>query len=177
MSSSSNKPLYEINLHLRTLMKPKENQLSSLKRVFKLHGIKIVVKSNRKVNKKDLLVVKVSGDTTQTTEEQDELFAIAPDGDGPGRSITAFFIQATDPPFWGVSNREKSCVIIVNDAKKWTLAHEIGHVLGLDHTSSVSRLMCESGPGNKLVRSVPVLGWPELVTIGNSGFLQKIEDD
>lgn len=175
--SSSNKPTHEISIHLRRLVNPVENQIGASKRAFKVHGIDIVVESNRKVNKELLQVVEVDSDTTQTTEEQDELFSLAPDGDTS--SITAFVVEETVPPYWGVSNRDKRCVIVSKHAKAWTLAHEIGHVLGLDHFSgmgSVSRLMVEGGPVNGLVRSIPVFAWPELVTMSESSLLKPITE-
>ncbi len=86
-----------------------------------------------------------------TTDEQDELFEnrnLVGEGD-----LVIYFVQATNPPNGGCathpSGRPGAIVVqpptaTASGAAPFTLAHEVGHVLGLGHVDDRNRLMFES---------------------------------
>jgi hypothetical protein len=86
-----------------------------------------------------------------TTDEQDELFQNRNQvGDG---DLVIYFVQATNPPSGGCathpSGRPGAIVAqpgtpTAPGASLWTLAHEVGHVLGLGHVDDRNRLMFTS---------------------------------
>jgi Metallo-peptidase family M12B Reprolysin-like len=84
------------------------------------------------------------------SDEQEALFNLRA-GVNPGE-IVIYFVKATDgimngcaahprQPFY-LFNRPGA--IVTSVATPWTLAHEIGHILGLEHVTSTYRLMYKS---------------------------------
>lgn len=51
--------------------------------------------------------------------------------------VVFYFVRQTRPDFFGcaVHPADQPGAIIANTASQWTLAHELGHVLGLSHTA------------------------------------------
>ncbi len=64
----------------------------------------------------------------------------------PGSEIVFYFVRQTRPDFLGcaVHPVTEPGAIIANTASQWTLAHELGHILGLSHVSGQGRLMVGS---------------------------------
>lgn len=54
-------------------------------------------------------------------------------------------------------------------ANEWTLAHQIGHVLGLDHVDGVNRLMTRRSTGT-IEAAVPEIVESEVATMMDSPF-------
>ena len=83
----------------------------------------------------------------QTTAEQNTLFG---NRNNVGtRDVAVYFVRSTNPPFNGCAAHDgrPSCVV-VQGATRFTLAHEVGHVLGLNHVNDNNRLMTGNGTAN-----------------------------
>jgi uncharacterized protein with LGFP repeats len=83
----------------------------------------------------------------QTTPEQNTLFG---NRNNVGtRDVAVYFVRSTNPPFNGCAAHDgrPSCVV-VQGATRFTLAHEVGHVLGLNHVNDNNRLMTGNGTAN-----------------------------
>jgi len=61
-----------------------------------------------------------------------------------------YFVQATKPPYNGCAAHPagKPGAVVVKTASHWTFAHEIGHILGLNHVNDNNRLMTGNGTFN-----------------------------
>jgi hypothetical protein len=104
--------------------------------------------------------------------------------------IVVYFVQATNPPLNGCAAfpAGQPGAIVTQGASGWTLAHEVGHVLGLSHisgenvgcpavnpnccsTPNFARLMTGCGTGN--ITGTPSLIQSEVNTMDESGFTQR----
>ena len=84
----------------------------------------------------------------QTTAEQNLLFG---NRNGVGANdVVAYFVRSTVPPFNGCAAHPvgRPGAVVAQGATQWTLGHEIGHVLGMNHVNDNNRLMTGNGTGN-----------------------------
>lgn len=58
--------------------------------------------------------------------------------------MVVYFINSTAPPLNGCASHPagRPGAVVVHDCSPWTLAHEIGHVLGLDHCDDPDNSFC-----------------------------------
>lgn len=101
------------------------------------------------------------------TEEQASLFSHR--NNVGANEMVVYFIRSTVPPYNGcaASPAGQPGAVIVQGATQWTLAHELGHVLGLRHVTSTDRLMYGGGTAN-LTNLPPDLIDTELSTMAAS---------
>ncbi len=84
----------------------------------------------------------------QTTAEQNTLFGNRNNvGANDG---TVYFVRSTNPPYNGCAAHPagRPGAVVVQGATRFTLGHEVGHVLGLNHVNDNNRLMTGNGTAN-----------------------------
>jgi hypothetical protein len=104
----------------------------------------------------------------ETTGDQNRLFrsrSNAQDSD-----VVMYLVRTTLPPFNGCAAHQvgRPGAIVVQDATRWTMAHELGHVLGLPHVTSNRNLMTDRG--TVTLTGKPVLTTAQRTTIRKSPF-------
>ena len=102
-----------------------------------------------------------------TTTEQNTLFDNR--NNVGANEVVAYFVRSTVPPFNGCAAHpaNRPGAVVVQGATQWTLAHEIGHVLGLSHVNDNNRLMTGNGTAN-ITNPPPDLIGSEIQTMKNS---------
>jgi hypothetical protein len=90
------------------------------------------------------------------TPEQQRLFANR-QGVGPNEMV-AYFVRSTIPPYNGCAAYPGGLpgAVIAQHATRWTLGHEIGHVMGLEHVDNNHQLMTGNGTSN-ITNPPPIL--------------------
>jgi hypothetical protein len=103
----------------------------------------------------------------QTTAEQNQLFQNR--NNVGANDVVVYFIRSTVPPFNGCAAHPNGSpgAVVVQGATQWTLAHEVGHVLGLNHVNDNNRLMTGNGTAN-ITNPPPDLVNTEITTMDNS---------
>lgn len=141
-----------VRLHTKVLTQPTisiDTMINSMRQVYEPVGIRVVHMSNETLNLPDLNVVDVGGCTRgETTTEQNQLFN---NRNNVGRNdVVVYFVQATNPPYNGCAAHPsgRPGAVVASGATRWTLGHEIGHVLGLSHVNDNNRLMTGNGTSN-----------------------------
>jgi hypothetical protein len=121
-----------------------------MKLVYASVGINVVVGTTENLNLGlDFRDIEVGGCTSgSTTDEQQQLFANR-NNVGPN-DVVAYFVRGTVPPLNGCASHPpgRPGVVVAAFASQWTLAHEVGHVLGLVHVNDFNRLMTGGGTSN-----------------------------
>jgi hypothetical protein len=79
------------------------------------------------------------------------------------------------PPFNGCAAHpaDRPGAVVAQGATQWTLSHEVGHVLGLDHVNNNDRLMTGNGTSN-ITNPPPDLVTDEVTDMLDSAFTQDI---
>ncbi len=147
-----------VRLHVKILTNPTvsiEQMLTNMQWVYEAVGIRVQRVSTENLNLpllNDLEVGACAGPSSVTTE-QTELFGNR--DNGPVTDVVVYFVRSTEPPLNGcaASPTGLPAAVIAQGASAWTLAHEVGHVLGLPHCDSpgsrlFDRLMTGGGTAN-----------------------------
>ena len=160
-----------VRLHFKTLTVPNiaiDTMLQSMRDVYEPAGFRVVRASDENLNLPALNTVDTgSCSGSSITAEQDTLFDNRNNvGDD---DIAIYFVQATNPPLNGcaASPADRPSAVVASIASRWTLGHEVGHVLGLSHVDNNDRLMTGNGTNN-ITNPPPDLSSGETSTMSSS---------
>jgi hypothetical protein len=142
-----------VRLHVKIIQQPNipiNQMIVNMTQVYASVGINVLLGTTENLNlPATFLDIDVGGCTSgSTTAEQDQLFS---NRNNVGLDdVVAYFVRMTDPPFNGCAAHPsgRPSAVVASIASEWTLAHEIGHVLGLNHVTDNNRLMTGGGTAN-----------------------------
>jgi hypothetical protein len=141
-----------IRLHIKVLTQPTipiDQMVTAMQRVYEAVGIRVHRVSTETLNLPALNDVDVGACTVgSVTAEQTQLFANR--NNASPNDIVVYFVRSTVPPFNGCAAfpAGRPGAVVAQGATVWTMAHEVGHVLGLSHVSDNNRLMTGNGTAN-----------------------------
>ena len=142
--------------------------LASMREVYEPVGVRVVRMSDENLDLPSLNTVDV-GECKRgiTTAEQNTLFNHR--NNVVANDVVVYFVEATNPPYNGCAAHPdgKPGAVVASCATRWTMGHEVGHVLGLSHVDNNDRLMTGNGTGN-ITNPPPDLISSEITTMQNS---------
>ena len=124
--------------------------LANAKALLDLHHVDLVDVSRETVFDDDGEIARFKtlvADGTVPTDEQPALFNFRGDAEPDNRVI--YFVRTLVPAQAGCHAHPPDmagAIVSASLANGWTLAHQIGHLLGLDHVDGVNRLMTRRAP-------------------------------
>jgi hypothetical protein len=168
-----------VRLHVKVLSEPSVSRaamIAAMQAIYRAVGIDVVVASTESLDVnlpqnsalKSLDDLLVGGCAMgSTTAEQDLLFGYRKNA-GP-HELCIYFVRSTFFPYSGCGAfpNHKPGAVVASGASVWTLAHECGHVLGLNHVAppAPNRLMTEAGTSYLPPNPPPTLTKPEAATM------------
>lgn len=142
-----------VRLHVKTVQAPNiaiNTMVNNMVQVFATVGIDVRLVSTETLDlPATFLDIDVGSCTLgSTTTEQNQLFSNRNNA-GPN-DVVVYFVRSTVPPFNGCATHPpgRPGAVVAAGATQWTMAHEVGHVLGLRHVDDNNRLMTGNGTGN-----------------------------
>lgn len=162
-----------IRVHVKILTMPTRftinEQFAAMQEVYAMAGIRVDCATTENLNLPSLADVDVGGCTMgSVTAEQITLFGNR--NFVGSNDVVVYFVNSTVPGYNGCAafpSGRPGCVV-VRTASRWTLGHEFGHVLGLNHVNNNDRLMTGNGTFN-ITNPPPNLTSGESSTMRSSG--------
>ena len=157
----------QINLRVYVLEQPTvplQQMLDAARAVYGGYEIEVRVKSVTALDLGDLTDLDAGTCGGMVTEDQAALFAHRP---GAGdRDICIYLVRTTVPAYNGCATHPAATpgAVVAALAPEWSLAHEVGHVLGLEHVNDRTCLMTGGGT-NRIVDPPPELSAEEVATV------------
>jgi hypothetical protein len=162
-----------VRIHVKILQQPNvsiSTMISNMQSVYGPSGFLVEVASTETLNAPSLVDLDLGppatacGSTNATSTEQVQLFQNR--NNVGADEVVVYFVRSTSPPFNGCASHPvgRPGAVVVQTASQWTLAHEVGHVLGLNHVNNNDRLMTSNGTFN-ITNPPPDLVAPEVTTM------------
>ena len=147
------------------------NDLQNANAVYGQYGIEVLqmgAETNNAPAVLDLTQPTCNMGQTPTAEE-DQLFEL--ERDHAPSSIVVYYVRSTSIGLAGCAAfpPNRPGVLVTDGASPWTMGHELGHVLGLAHTTTNNNLMFT--PTANIVTNPPVLTNAQLTTVRANPFL------
>jgi hypothetical protein len=165
-----------VRLHLKILTEPtsvsRATMVQSMVQVYNAVDIDVVVGSVENLNLPLLNDLDVGACTMgNTTAAQNQLFANR--NNAGANDICVYLVRSTVPPLNGCAAfpQGRPSAVVTSVASPWTMGHECGHVLGLQHVTPTDRLMTGGGTWN-ITNPPPDLIPSEVATMNASPFTQ-----
>jgi VCBS repeat protein/FG-GAP repeat protein len=145
-----------LRLHVKILTTPSvsiEQMLVSMQQVYEAIGIRVHRVSTENLTLAALNDLDVGACSGAVTAEQTQLFGNR--NNAPNTDVVVYFVRSTVPPLNGCASfpAGRPGAVVTQVASRWTLGHEVGHVLGLPHCDTpaarlFNRLMTGGGTAN-----------------------------
>jgi len=140
-------PLQAVILHIKVLKQPLTSiqvQLEEIREAFVSAGIRVIVKSIETLDLPHLLDIDINcegGYGDNITGDVAELYRHR--ANVGKNELAIYYLNSTNPPLGGCAKYpgEKAGAVVTYFVYPYTLAHEIGHILSLDHVSNNKNLM------------------------------------
>ena len=134
---------HKVRLHARTINMPAVSEydaLDSANKVYNPHGIEIVFATAQSLslNFLDKIVLDVVDGTCEwgkSNDDQKRLFNLGGSQGVGDTDILVYFVNRIQKPGGGTSNGcaghdpSKAAVMVASTGSRWTMAHEVGHVM------------------------------------------------
>ncbi len=153
-----------IRLHLKILVAPTRfsiaTMLRSMRQVYGPAGFRVEVASRERLRLSTLEELDVAcPDLTKrcqtmpcanTNLNAEHVSLYTHRNNVRANEIVVYFVRRTVPGLNGLCDHPpgRPGVVVTARASRWTLAHEVGHVLGLSHVTNNDRLMTGGGTNN-----------------------------
>jgi hypothetical protein len=138
-----------VRIHTKVLAEPEtiriEAMLANAQALLRLHGIELVEASRETFTGTEHMITRFSTmavDDKVPTDDQSALFGFR--GEAEPDELVVYFVRTLVPAMNGCATHppdQPGAIVASSLANEWTLAHQIGHVLGLPHVDGVDRLM------------------------------------
>ena len=167
-----------VRVHVKCLVNPvnftMNEQFAAMQEVYAMAGIRVDWVTTENLNLATLEDVDV-GDCVRgsSTTEQNTLFGHR--NFVGTNEMVVYFVRSTVPAYNGCAAHPsgRPGAVVVRSASRWTLAHELGHVLSLSHVNNSNQLMTGSGTSN-ITNPPPDLASSEITKMINSGLSTAI---
>lgn len=142
-----------VRLHLKVLEDPTisiGDMTTEMRRVFAQAGIHVHVVSTEQLDLDTAMLDVDVGSCVlgSVTSEQATLFSNR--DNAPTTDVVIYFVRSTVPAFNGCAAHPADLpgAVVARGASRWTMGHEVGHVLDLRHVTDSDRLMTGGGTAN-----------------------------
>ena len=165
-----------VRLHLKVFEEPAdvsiEAMLAKARALLDLHNIDLIEVSRETFTDADEIArfKTLAVDQSVPTDDQTELFNFR--GEAEPDDLVIYFVRTLVPAQTGCAAHppdKPGAIVSAALANKWTLAHQIGHVLGLDHVDGVNRLMTRRSTST-IEAAIPEIVESEVATMMDSPF-------
>lgn len=150
--------LETLRMHIKILTNPTrfsiQQMVEAMQEIYYGAGIRVEWASTENLNLpalNDLDLVLPNGNSCirgSVSAEQTEIFNNR--NNVTGNDIVVYFVNSTAPALNGCASHPagRPGAVVTRGASRFTLAHEVGHVLGLSHVNDSNRLMTGGGTDN-----------------------------
>lgn len=176
-----------LRLHIKIVANPisftLDEMVDSMRQVFHNIGIPVIIRTVENLSLPNTFLDITVGGTTAvpcsgpTSDEQNQLFNNR--NNVGANDIVVYFVRGTIPALNGCATfpSGRPGAIVTRGASRWSLAHEVGHVLGLNHIDSkpnwdFDKLMTGGGTDN-ITNPPPDLTSSETTTMNNSALTRE----
>lgn len=171
------RPELRLRLHVRTLAEPLyfsvDEMIEAMRVAYRQARVTVEVASRAKLALPALQDLDIGPCVRGVlTLPQAALFGYRA-GMGPA-DVAVYFVRSTIPRSRGCAAHpeHRPGAVVTRLASRWTLAHEVAHVLGLGHTDDRTRLMTSRDTA-RIVADVPLLTRDEIDIMRASPWLHR----
>lgn len=142
-----------VRVHVKCLVAPTSftlnEQFAAMQEVYATAGIRVDWATTETLNIPDLNDVEV-GSCVMGSSTSDQTALFGNRNFVGANDMVVYYVRSTIPAYNGCAAHPsgRPGAVVVRTASRWTLGHELGHVLGLAHVNNNDRLMTGNGTFN-----------------------------
>lgn len=174
-----------LNLHIKILTTPTSFPISQMVnemiQIYASAGLTVNLASTEVLNLADPLLASLNdidtGNCTRGSASAEQIALSSFRSNASSKDIVVYACRTVTYNFGALNGcasfpSNRPMAVISSTCSLYTLAHEVGHVLGLTHVNNNDKLMTGNGTNN-ITNPPPEIDTPEVAIIKSSPFIQQ----